>query len=82
MWNKEQWKKFAYYALMRAIRTFFQTFVSVAGVDGIIATFAEVDWIRALSAAGVAFVFSLATSVATGLPEMKQELAEVNDAGE
>ena len=74
MWNKEQWKKFAYYALMRAIKTFFQTFASIAGVDGIIATFPEVNWIRALSAAGVAFVLSLATSIATGLPEMKQEM--------
>ena len=80
MWNKEQWKKFAYFALMRALKTFFQTFSAVAGVDGVVATFAEIDWIRALSAAGVAFVFSLVTSVATGLPEMK--LAKAEDAEE
>ena len=82
MWNKEQWKKFAYFALMRAVKTFFQTFGAVAGVDGVVATFAEIDWIRALSAAGVAFVFSLVTSVATGLPEMKLAQAEDEDAGE
>ena len=33
------------------------------------AAFNEVDWIRALSVSGVAFVLSILTSLATGLPE-------------
>ena len=70
---KWDFKKFALAALIRAIRTFAQTFVSVCGIDGITATFADIDWLRALSIAGVAFVMSLITSVATGLPEVEQK---------
>lgn len=68
---KFDWKRFALAALMRAIRTFAQTFLAVCGVEGVTATFADIDWLRAASAAGVAFVLSLITSVATGLPEVK-----------
>ena len=61
------WKKFLVAALIRAVRTFAQAFVSVIGVG---AAFSEVDWLRALSVAGVAFVLSILTSLATGLPEV------------
>ena len=61
------WKKFLVAALIRAVRTFAQTFVSMIGVG---AAFSEVDWLRALSVSGVAFVLSILTSLATGLPEV------------
>lgn len=62
------WKKFLLAALIRAVRTFAQTFVSMIGVG---AAFNEVDWLRALSVSGVAFVLSILTSLATGLPEVE-----------
>ena len=62
-WN---WKKFLVAALIRAVRTFAQTFVSMVAVG---AAFSEVEWARAFSVSGVAFVLSVLTSLATGLPE-------------
>lgn len=70
---KFDWKKFALAALVRAIRTFAQTFLAACGVEGFTATFADIDWLRSLSIAGVSFVLSLITSVATGLPEVKTD---------
>ena len=63
------WKKFLVAALIRAVRTFAQTFVSMIGVG---AAFSEVDWLRALFVSGVAFVLSILTSLATGLPEVEK----------
>ena len=60
------WKKFMMAALIRAIRTFAQTFVSMVAVG---AAFSEVEWVRVMSVSGVAFVLSVLTSLATGLPE-------------
>ena len=71
------WKKFLVAALIRAVRTFAQTFVSMIGVG---AAFNEVDWLRALSVSGVAFVLSILTSLATGLPEV--EKVPPDDQGE
>lgn len=69
-WN---WKEFLLAALIRAIRTFAQTFVSMIAVG---AAFSEVDWLRALSVSGVAFVLSVMTSLATGLPEVQTKPPE------
>ncbi len=66
-WN---WKEFLAAALIRAIRTFAQTFASMIAVG---AAFSEVEWLRALSVSGVAFALSILTSLATGLPEVKAE---------
>lgn len=63
-WN---WKEFLVKALIRALRTFAQTFAGAITV-GMIWT--EVQWLPALSAAGVAFVYSILMSLATGLPEV------------
>ena len=63
------WKKFLVEALIRAVRTFAQTFASMIAVG---AAFSEVEWLRALSVAGVAFVLSILTSLATGLPEVEK----------
>ena len=64
-WN---WKEWAIAALIRAVRTFAQTF---AGCIAVGAALEEVQWLRALSVSGVAFVLSILTSLG-GLPEVKQ----------
>ena len=63
------WKKFMMAALVRAVRTFAQTFISMITVG---AAFSEVEWVRVLSVSGVAFVLSVLTSLATGLPEAEE----------
>ena len=60
------WKKWALAAVIRALRTFAQTFVGFIAVG---AALEEVQWLRALSVSGAAFVLSILTSFATGLPE-------------
>ena len=64
------WKKFLIAALIRAVRTFAQTLASMIAVG---VAFSEVDWLRALSVSGVAFVLSILTSLATGLPEVEKQ---------
>lgn len=64
-WN---WKEWAMAALIRAVKTFAQTFVGCITVG---AAIHEVDWLHALSVSGVAFVLSVFTSLA-GLPEVKK----------
>ena len=61
--NVRWWKA----AGIRAIKTFFQTFVATIGTSALIE---EVDWRIVISAAGLAAVLSLATSLA-GLPELE-----------
>ena len=62
--SKKWWKA----AGLRAIRTFFQTFVSVIGTNALILS--DVKWSVVISAAALAAVLSLATSLA-GLPELE-----------
>ena len=71
------WKEWALAALIRAVKTFAQTAVSMIAVG---AAFSEIDWLRALSVSGVAFVLSWLTSLA-GLPEVdgQQVLIEPPD---
>ena len=65
-WN---WKEWAVAALIRAVKTFAQSFASCIAVG---AALEEVQWLRALSVSGVAFVLSILTSLA-GLPEVKKK---------
>ena len=65
---KWDWKEWAIAALVRAVKTFAQTFVGCIAVG---AAIHEVDWLHALSVSGVAFVLSIMTSLA-GLPEVKK----------
>lgn len=60
-------KKFIVAALIRALRTFAQTFVGFVAVG---AALDEVQWLRALSVSAVAAILSILTSIATGLPEV------------
>ena len=64
---KWDWKDWAKKAGVRALKTFAQTFASMIAVG---AAVSEVDWLRALSVSGVAFVLSIMTSLA-GLPEVE-----------
>lgn len=64
---KWDWKDFLKKALIRAIRTFAQTFAAAITVGSL---WSEVQWLPALSAAGVASVYSILMSLATGLPEV------------
>ena len=66
---KRDWKKWALAALIRAVKTFAQTFVGCIAVG---AAVEEVQWLRALSVSGVAFVLSWMTSLA-GLPEVEND---------
>lgn len=64
---KRDWKAWAIAALIRAAKTFFQTFASFITVG---VAFFEIDWGKAASVAAVAGVYSLITSLG-GLPEVK-----------
>ena len=68
-WN---WKEWAIAALIRAVRTFAQTF---AGCIAVGAAVEEVQWLRALSVSGVAFVLSILTALG-GLPEVQKKEPE------
>ena len=68
------WKKWAVAALIRALRTFAQTF---AGCIAVGAAVEEVQWLRALSVSGVAFVLSILTALG-GLPEVQKEPIELD----
>ena len=75
---KRDWKKWALAALIRAVRTFAQTF---AGCIAVGAALEEVQWLRALSVSGVAFVLSILTSLG-GLPEVEEVPATVEPPDE
>lgn len=62
-------------AIIRAVRTFAQSMLSMITVG---AALKDVDWLMALSISAVATVYSLLTSLATGLPEVKSEPKEIS----
>ena len=64
------WRQWIVAALIRAVRTFAQTFVGFIAVG---AALEEVQWLRALSVSGAACVLSILTSLATGLPEVDDQ---------
>lgn len=66
MKNYKSWIKAAG---VRAIKTFAQTALATVGTAAVIG---EVNWIAVVSAAALAAILSLLTSVA-GLPEVKDE---------
>jgi hypothetical protein len=69
--SKDWWKA----AGIRALKTFFQTFVSTIGVATAIQ---DVNWVMVLSASTLAAILSIATSFA-GLPEVNQNNEEGGD---
>lgn len=60
-------KEFAKAALIRAIKTFCQAFIATVGTAVVLQ---EVDWVYVLSASSFAFILSIVTSIALGLPEV------------
>ena len=76
---KRDWKQWALAALIRAVRTFAQTFVGFIAVG---AALEEIQWLRALSVSGAAFVLSILTSLATGLPEVEDVTDQEEEDGE
>lgn len=63
--NTSKWIKSA---LIRAIKTFAQTAISMLTVGQ---AFIDVNWMNVLSVSGVAAIISLLTSIA-GLPEVEE----------
>jgi len=67
-------------ALIRAVRTFAQTALSMLTL-GLAIT--EVEWVHILSVSTVSAIYSLLTSLSTGLPEAKMDgTLTVEDNGE
>ena len=68
MKNTTYWKKWIAAAGVRAIKTVAQTAIATIGTAALLG---EVNWIAVASAAALAGVLSLLTSVA-GLPEVEE----------
>lgn len=66
---KKNWKLWIKAAGIRAIRTVAQTAVATIGTSAVLG---DVNWIAVVSAAALAGILSLLTSVAS-LPEVKTE---------
>jgi len=56
-------------ALIRAVKTAAQTALTMITVGQ---AFFEIDWISLLSISGVAAIYSILTSIVTGLPEVPE----------
>lgn len=64
------WKKWAYAALIRAIRTFAEAALAYIGTGKIV--LGEVNWLAALSAGALGFVMAWLLAL-TGLPEVEKK---------
>lgn len=61
--NKSFWRS----ALIRALRTFCQSLVTLIGTDAV--NIVNIDWLTCLGISATTAVMSILTSIATGLPE-------------
>lgn len=66
MEKKVFWKA----AAIRAVRTIAQTAVSTIGTSAVV--LAEVNWGVVVSASALSGILSILTSIATGLPEVRE----------
>lgn len=70
MKNKEYWINWIKAAGIRAIKTVAQTAIATIGTSAVMG---DVNWVMVGSAAALAGILSLLTSVATGLPEVSEK---------
>lgn len=71
---KRNWSEWLKAAIIRAVRTFAQTAISMITIGQ---AFAEINWTSVASVSGVAAVLSILTSLA-GLPEVDDIVIEQN----
>ena len=67
--NKKNFKEWIVAALIRAVRTFAQTLITLIGSDYI--NIIDIDWIKILGIAGTTALVSILMSI-TGLPEVEK----------
>ncbi len=67
-------KKFIKCAIIRAVRTMCQSAIAIIGATSLLS---EIEWKTLLSAVFLSGLLSILTSIATGLPEAKEEDIEV-----
>lgn len=67
---KNFWKA----ALIRAIRTMAQTAIATIGTSAVILS--DINWVHIGSAAVLGGILSFLTSIATGLPEVDEDIEE------
>ena len=70
--NKRFWKATG----IRAIKTVAQTAVALIGTNAVGIT--DVNWVGVASGAALAGVVSVLTSIATGLPEVSEEVEDAD----
>jgi hypothetical protein len=70
------WKKWAYAALIRAIRTFAEAAVAYIGTGAVV--LGDVNWLAALSAGAFGFVMAWLLAL-TGLPEVEKDAIQPPD---
>ena len=70
------WKKWAYAALIRAIRTFAEAALAYIGTGAVV--LGDVNWWAALSAGAFGFVTAWLLAL-TGLPEVKPDTEETEE---
>lgn len=75
---KRNWSEWLKAAIIRAVRTFAQTAISMITIGQ---AFAEINWTSVASVSGVAAVLSILTSLA-GLPEVDDVVIEQNTFNE
>ena len=67
------WKKWAWAALIRAVRMFAEAMIAYIGTGAVV--LGDVNWLAALSAGGMGFVIAILLALA-GLPEVEKTKAE------
>jgi hypothetical protein len=67
--GKDKFVKWIKAAVIRALRTVAQSALATIGTSAVLG---DVNWIMVGSAAALAGILSILTSVATGLPEVKE----------